>query len=228
MEREATYDIVAAIVPDPHAGGRFAVVVDGRPLAVLPLDVIERLQLRVGASVAATRPVIDREAASLKTYDRAVAMLTARARSARDLERQLVRKGEPPDFARAAIERLLRAGFLDDAGFARQFARSKALGAGLASRRLRQELARRGVDRRLVDEAVDEVLAEESIDERTNAEVVARKRLRTLGDVDPDRKRRRLYAFLARRGYDSTTIVAVLDTVLGGSDEDTNVALADD
>jgi regulatory protein len=229
VQTPASSDSITAIVADPRRSGRFSVVVDGRPLAILPLDVIERLQLRVGTRITAARGEIEREVAALRAYDRAVNMLAARARSARDLERQLIRKGEPPEHARAAVERLRSAGFLDDAAFARQFVRSKSLNAGLASRRLQQELARRGVERTVAADALDEVFAEEGVDERENAEAVARKRLRSLGGADPATRRRRLYAFLARRGYDSTAIVAALDKVLGAPrDDEADPALADD
>lgn len=206
--------LVTAIEADARHPGRFTVLVDGRPFASFPLDVLERLDLRVGRPIEPLRETLERELAALRTYDRAVNMLTARARSARDLERQLVRKGEPPEHAKAAVERLRAAGFLDDASFARQFVRSKTLGAGLASRRLRQELARRGVDRSVADDAVAEVLADENVDERESAASVARKRLRMLANVDPAGRRRRLYAFLARRGYDPDTIANALRRVL--------------
>ena len=144
-------------------------------------------------------------------------MLASRARSSAELRRLLVRKGEPADQVNVVIERLLASGLLDDALFARQFTRSKALGAGLSRRRLRQELARKGVPRDVSDDAIDEVLAEEHIDDSTSIERVARKKLRTLSRFDIATKRRRLYAFLARRGYDVDDISRVLRDVMEDS-----------
>jgi regulatory protein len=157
---------------------------------------------------------VDREAALLATYDRALDMLAARARSSVELRRLLMRKGEPPDRVSIVIDRLLNAGFLDDASFARQFARSKVLGAGLSRRRLQQELARRGVARDLSDDAIEEVLVEEGIDDNASIERVARKKFRTLARLDPPTQRRRMYAFLARRGYDSDDITRVLRMIM--------------
>ncbi|HEX2780878.1 MAG TPA: regulatory protein RecX [Gemmatimonadaceae bacterium] len=214
MQNRTPAELITAIDADPRHPGRFVLLVDGRPLATLPLDVIERVGVRIGAPVAPMRDRLEREVAALKTYDRAANMLTARARSAADLERHLVRKGEPVELAKAAVERLRAAGFLDDASFARQFVRSKSLGAGLATRRLRQELARRGVERDVADAALDEVFAEENVDEQEGAEAVARKRLRSLASEDGATRRRRLYAYLARRGYDPDTIARTLERVL--------------
>ena len=213
-ENPTPVETFTAIDADPRQLGRFVVMVDGRPLATLPLDVIERLGIRIGAPFAPMRERFEREVAALRTYDRAVNMLTARARSAVDLERHLVRKGEPAELAKAAVERLRAAGFLDDASFARQFVRSKSLGAGLATRRLRQELARRGVERDVADAALEDVFAEENVDEQAGAEAAARKRLRSLASEDPATQRRRLYAYLARRGYDPDTIARTLQRML--------------
>ena len=148
------------------------------------------------------------------TYERALDMLEARARAADELRRLLLKKGEPPDEVDAAIERLHVAGLLDDANFARQLTRSKALGAGLSRRRIQQELTKRGVAREIADGAIEEVFDEEGVDEDASIERVARKKLRMLAKVDDATRKRRLYGFLARRGYDHEDIQRVLRGVL--------------
>jgi regulatory protein len=153
------------------------------------------------------------------TYERALDMLEARARATTELRRLLIKKGEPPEDVDAAIERLQAAGLLDDANFARQFTRSKALGAGLSRRRLHQELGRRGVNKELSADAIETVFAEEGVDEAATIERVARKKLRMLSKLDDATQRRRLYAFLARRGYDSDDIARVIRLVLVAEDE---------
>ena len=148
------------------------------------------------------------------TYERALDMLEARARAADELRRLLLKKGEPPHEVDAAIERLHVAGLLDDANFARQLTRSKALGAGLSRRRIQQELTKRGVAREIADGAIEEVFDEEGVDENASIERVARKKLRMLAKVDDATRKRRLYGFLARRGYDHEDIQRVLRGVL--------------
>jgi regulatory protein len=211
-----TRGTITAITASPRQAGRFHIEVDGSDFATVAIDSIERLRLAVGDPVAdIVADALERDAAALKTYDRALNMLASRARSSSELRRQLLRKGEPPDHVHAAILRLEGAGFLDDAAFARGFAHSKSHGAGLAKRRLQQELARRGVDRRVADEAIEEVLDGQDPREVENAERIARKQLRSLMTADPRTRRRRLYAYLARRGYDSNAIVLTLERLLG-------------
>ena len=216
---------ITAITPHIRKPGRFAVHIDGRVDFTLSLEAIERLRLALGAVVDdRTAYDVEREAVLLATYDRALDMLASRARSSAELRRLLVRKGEPTDQVNVVIDRLLTAGLLDDALFARQFARSKALGAGLSRRRLQQELARKGVARDVSDDAIEEVLAEEHIDDSASIERVARKKMRALSRLDIATQRRRLYAFLARRGYDVDDIARVLREVMQESagDEQTH------
>jgi regulatory protein len=156
------------------------------------------------------------------TYERALDMLEARARGVTELRRLLIKKGEPEPEVDAAIERLKASGVLDDANFARQLTRSKAIGAGQSRRRIGQELARRGVAREVSNEAIEEVFEEEGVDEGASIERVARKKLRMLTKVDDATRRRRLYAFLARRGYDHDDISRVLQVLM--SDDESGAA----
>jgi regulatory protein len=149
------------------------------------------------------------------TYDRALDMLEARARGVAELRRLLLKKGEPEADVDAAIERLRANGLLDDANFARQVARSKALGPGLSRRRIAQELAKRGVDRATSTEAIDEVFEDEDVDEEASLERLARKKLRTMTKLDDATRQRRLFAFLARRGYESDDVQRVVRKLMG-------------
>jgi regulatory protein len=158
------------------------------------------------------------------TYERALDMLEARARGADELRRLLIRKGEPPVDVDETIARLTRAGLVDDAAYARQLARSKALGAGMSRRRIQQELARRGVARDVTTEAIADVFEAEAVDEGKLIERAAAKKLRTLSRLDPVTQRRRLYAFLARRGFDVDDIQRVLRTMVAGENDATGEA----
>ncbi|MEP7066327.1 MAG: regulatory protein RecX [Gemmatimonadota bacterium] len=214
---------VTAITASARHAGRFEILVDREAVATLSLDAIERLGVRIG--VAYSESLANRiavAAAALHTFDRAVSMLAARPRAARDLERILVRKGEAVEHVTTAVERLISLGILDDAQYARQFIRAKIAGAGLSRRRLQSELWRRGVAREVIDAALAEVLEEDEVDEDAQIAQVAAKKLRTLRSADPAAARRRLYAFLARRGYESGAIRRVMDSLpaTGESDED--------
>ena len=204
---------ITSITPTPRHPGRFELLVDGRSFATLSLDAIERLKLVVGGNVAGLEERISHEAAALKTYDRALNMLAFRGRASRELARSLVRKGEPKELVDRAIVRLTEQGLLDDTAFAESFTRAKVVGAQQSRRRVQQDLARKGVAREVTDAAIATVFEEEQVDQREIVEHAARKKLVSLRKLDPAVRRRRLYAFLARRGYESDDILAAMDAV---------------
>lgn len=140
------------------------------------------------------------------TYDRALDLLALRGRSVAELRQKLIRKGEPPEAVDEAIERLKTQKVLDDAQFARQFARAKVVGAGASRRRIAMELARKGVDRHTADTAIDALADSEGIDVSAAIHKVAEKKWRTLAKLDEETATRRLYAFLARRGFNPDEI----------------------
>jgi regulatory protein len=146
-----------------------------------------------------------------RTYHRSLDMLARAPRSVRDLRRRLLLKGETEADVAAAIQRLTGAGLLDDAAYARAFVRSKVSSQGFSRRRLQQELAKRGVARDVADAAIIEVLHDDEVDEAANIERAALKKLRTLHGLDEETQRRRLYGYLARRGYDVGDVRAVVD-----------------
>jgi len=146
----------------------------------------------------------------VSAYNYALNLLAARPYSTRALHRKLIQKEYEAADAEDAIRRLVANGLLDDARFAEQYARSKILATGASKRRLTQDLYRKGIKSDVASAAIDNVVADEEIDTAAMIERVARKKLAQLGDLEPLVLRRRLFAFLARRGYDIDEIKRVV------------------
>lgn len=147
------------------------------------------------------------------TYERALTLLEYRARSVDELRRKLIQKGAPKDEVEDVLRRLVEQKLLDDADFARQFARSKVMGAGASKLRITQELRRKGVAAEVAARAFDELGAEEGIDPSASIHRVAEKKWKTLGKLDDFTRRRRLYAFLARRGFNPDEIRSAMNAL---------------
>ena len=146
-------------------------------------------------------------------YNYALNLLSARPYSVKALHRKLIQKEYPAADADDAIRRLVDAGLLDDAKFAEQYARSKILSTGASKRRLQQDLYRKGIKGDVATAAIANVIADEEIDTAAIVEKVARKKLAQLGDLEPLVLRRRLFGFLARRGYDVDEIKRVVSSL---------------
>ena len=143
-------------------------------------------------------------------YNYALSLLGARPYSTRTLQRKLVQKEYSADEVSEAVDRLLENGLLNDARYAEQYARSKILSTGASKRRLQQDLYRKGIKADIATEAIASVMDQEEVDPAAVIERVAKKKLAQLGDLEPLVLRRRLFAFLARRGYDLDEIKAVV------------------
>ncbi len=146
----------------------------------------------------------------VSAYNYALNLLAARPYATRALHRKLIQKDYSAADADDAIRRLVSNGLLDDAKYAEQYARSKMLATGASKRRLTQDLYRKGIKGDVAAAAIDNVVADEEIDTAAMIERVARKKLAQLGDLEPLVLRRRLFAFLARRGYDVDEIKRVV------------------
>jgi regulatory protein len=208
---------VTALRENPRKPGRYAVHVEGKSAAIVSAAYLHDSGLRIGTvldEAAGDRLLL--AARKLEAFDRAAAALGRRARSAHELERWLLQRGFDQADVTDAVQRLTEIGAIDDSQFARAFARSRALGKGMSRRRLAQELSRRGVARPMADAAIAEVLEEESVDERALLEEAARKKLAVLQGQDADTVKRRLYGYLARRGYSASDIQAVMRTLMAG------------
>ena len=143
-------------------------------------------------------------------YNYALNLLSARPYAVRALHRKLIQKEYSAADAGDAIRRLVDARLLDDAKYAEQYARSKIVSSGTSKRRLTQELYRKGIKPDVATAAIAQVIDDEEIDTGAVVERVARKKLAQLGDLEPLVLRRRLFAFLARRGYEVDEIKRVV------------------
>ena len=147
-------------------------------------------------------------------YNYALNLLAARPYTTRSLHRKLIQREYEAADADEAIRRLVANGLLDDAKYAEQYARSKLATTGASKRRLLQDLFRKGIKPEVANEAIDAVIDQENIDTVAVVERVAKKKLAQMGDLEPLVLRRRLFSFLARRGYDLDEIKSVVSRLI--------------
>jgi regulatory protein len=227
-ERRALGDIdpislgkITAIRERRAGSSRYVVEIDGRDGATISARAISELSLRIGGVVDETlADVLRDENAMVAVFDKAVELLAVRARSVRDLKLRLRRAGALSPVIDAAIERLTALGLLNDEAYARNLAHARVVGGAVSKRRIGQELQKRGVARDVADEAIDATLEDVELDEMGGARAAAAKRMRSLKSLDAPTRRRRLYAFLARRGYETAVISRVVKEVEAGRVDD--------
>lgn len=119
-----------------------------------------------------------------------------------------------PEAVAEEIERLEGVGLLDDLALAETLVRTLQDRKGLGRSAINAELRRRKIDIEAINEAMEAV---DSDDELTRAIEIAQKRASQLSSYDNETARRRLSAYLMRRGYNGSIISAAIAASLGVS-----------
>lgn len=174
------------------------------------------------AAVADVGPVLDAAARYLEV----------RPRSVSEVRRRLLTAGFAEELVEAAIGRLLEVGYLDDLAFARAWVASRDRARPRGAVALRRELRLRGVDEAVIEAVLAEREAEAvaagpggeraeagaeptapsdrrpaasgggSADAEAAARLLARRAPALARIADPQRRRARAYALLARAGFE--------------------------
>ena len=203
---------VTALEPDARRPGTVQVMVDGLPFATVDPTLAEGLRPGQSLDVAITERIA-RAADAEAAYRTVLRALGRRPHARADLARRLVRRGLGPDAVAAAIARAERAGLLDDASFAEHYVATRAQ-RGRGPARLVRDLLALGVERSLVDRAVAAQWPADG-DARALPTALAAKRAAQLGALARPVKRRRLLAFLARRGFSGRDALEAVARALG-------------
>ncbi len=213
------------------------VFIDGQHMLVVSLDVAAGERLAVGQSCPPERlEKLHAAEEEQRVYEAALNFLSYRPRSGREVEMRLRKKGYTPAQIDSALVRLRKQGLVDDREFSRFWINNRQTFSPRGPRLLRSELRQKGVPQDIVDEMMAEYQGEQAERAEEAAEVaaeygiadeepapgsnvatalaLARKRMRLVSNLDPLTQKRRLSAFLARRGYGYDTIDAVLRRVL--------------
>jgi regulatory protein len=139
----------------------------------------------------------------------ALRLLGRRDHSLAELRAKLSAKGCATDAIDRVSARLLELGYLNDARLAERLARTYAASGRGVGRRLVLELRKRGLPADLAQAAT--TAARHETDEVAIARGLVTRRYPTFSATADLRERRRVVAFLQRRGFTMTTIRAVLN-----------------
>jgi regulatory protein len=141
-------------------------------------------------------------------FDCALRVLALRDHSEAELRRKLKAKGYE-EAVEEAVARLKELGYLDDARFARFFAASSIRNGRGYGARLKMELARRGVAGAIIQQTLAELF-----EEFGEADVLKQTIERRFAGFDPetasDKERRKVVAYLQRKGFSLSAILAGL------------------
>ena len=210
---DAAASRITAIDPDPRRPGAVRLEIDGVRFGTVPREVVSAESLAVGRLVDGELQERLGAAADIEAAFRtALRSLELRSYARADLGRRLLRKAHPRPAVEAALERAVGLGLLDDAAFARNFVQSRAA-RGRGPSRLTRDLLAMGVERPLIDRALAAEWSEGE-DRSSVPLALATKRAAQLGAIPRQVKRRRVLAYLARRGFAGREVTELVERVV--------------
>jgi len=158
--------------------------------------------MRSRATIPA-EPIADPDAAR----EAALKLLERTRRTRADLARRLAERGYTPEAIEQALARLERVGLVDDTEYARAYLAERWGRRPAGWRQLEQQLRGKGIGDEAVRAARAQVEEREgATDELTVARRLVAKSARRYAALEPRVRQQRLYALLARRGFDADTI----------------------
>lgn len=202
--------VISAVEPDPRRAGAVRVLVAGAPYCTIAAGVARAEGLVPGRPIdEALHERLGHAADVEAAYRTALRSLETRGFARHDLGRRLVRKGHPRPAVEVALERLAGHALLDDAAYAATYVETRSA-RGRGPLRLTRDLMAMGVERALIDAAIAAHWPEDA-DRTAMPLALATRRAEQMRDLPRPTKRRRLLAYLARRGFggrDASDIVA--------------------
>ncbi len=176
---------------------------------------------RVRASSSGTPADEDDRDADPVEVAREIALrrLTHRAHSKAELASALAARHVPLEAAEQVLERFEEVGLLDDAGFSAAWAESRHRTKNLAPRAIAMELRRKGVSDEDINAALDPI---DDDDQHAAALRVAQHKWRQVRGLERNVAYRRLAGAVARKGFSSHIVAAVVAEVMqpGGEAEE--------
>ncbi|HEX5521549.1 MAG TPA: RecX family transcriptional regulator [Longimicrobiaceae bacterium] len=205
---------ITAIESQKHHPERVNIHVDGAYRFALAAELVFAESLHVGDEISEARiEELETRDRVWKAREAALNLLSYRPRTAAELRRRLREKKYEDDVVELTVEELVTRGLVDDADFAELFVRDRVRFRPRGQRRLVQELRTKGVDVETAQAAVEEVMEREGTSELELAREAASKWSPRAGE-EPLRARRRLFGFLARRGFSGETARQIMEEVL--------------
>ncbi len=141
-------------------------------------------------------------------YQRALHFLSFRPRSENEVRQKLLDKGFDPRVVEETIARLKTERLLGDAEFAQLWTENRSTFRPRSRRLLRYELRQKGVSDDYIEEALKTAADESELAYEAGSRYAHR-----LAGLQADVFRKRLMAFLARRGFSYGTIAPVVQRI---------------
>ena len=204
---------VSALEEDPRQHDQIVVRVDGRIVARIAPSAARALGLVEGMPITEVlATALDEATAFNAAARRAARRLNRRALSCAETASDLERQGFDPHIVSRVIEHLEGLGVLDDDRLGRALIEEAQARRGAGPALLRRKLAQRQLDAPTITLLIETMTPDDG--GADTARDLAIHRLAAMHDLDGTTKRRRLYGFLSRRGFEEDIVLDVVEELV--------------
>jgi regulatory protein len=143
-------------------------------------------------------------------------LLAATPKTRRELEKKLSEKGYPRPLIGSTLDELETQGLLSDAAYAKNLVSRLTHGKPSGRRKISFELKRRGVPVKIQEEVLSEITSDNELEK---AKELALYKWEQGKRLDPMKRKKKVYDFLMRRGFDYQLVREVMQEMKIDDDE---------
>jgi len=200
--------VISAVEPQKKKKDRYNLYVDGEYAASLGAEALVTFGIREGSAIelSTLKEAVSKDNAQY-AFDSAAKLLSHKMRTRSELADRLKERGIDEEAVDSALDKLASYGYVDDAAYAKEYVQSAVLTGRWGRRAVEYRLKEKGLEQSDIDEAM-------ALYTQEDEEEIARKQFQAaatrLKSDDARKQRQKIYAVLARHGFDYGVISALL------------------
>lgn len=197
---------VTAIKSQRQGEKRLSIFLDGKFALGVSASVLQDSGVHTGQSISQTQIENLKKAEQVhRAMDRALQYLSYRPRSEFEVKVRLKRYGYEDEAITTVLNRLQKLAYIDDVAFANFWKENRSSFSSRSTRLMAQELKQKGIDSETITETIT------GINDEDEAYRAGLKKANSLSTVDKYEFRKKVSAFLRRRGFDYEVIAPIVD-----------------
>jgi regulatory protein len=207
---------ITQIEPQQKNRKRVSIFIDGRFAFGLAQDLAISNGLVCGLMLNCERQrELIAEDQLLRAKNIALEYISSRGRSSKEVFDKLIECEVSESTARSVIARFSDLGYIDDRRYAADYAQYRLKEKGHGPHRIMRDLRSRGIDDDIIAQTMSDLNEVNSAQD--SALQLAQKRWQRLAnETDPLKKKKKVFDFLLRRGFDYDTTRQTIDRLVSG------------
>lgn len=216
-KREEAQALLPAVISDIQVqkknANRFSLFVENQFLIGVSEATLSQLNLKKGVTITPSlfQKIIESEDRfSAREY--LFRILSRRDHSRKELQDKAYKKGYSGNFIEEILDEFEQKEYINDSKFALSYASDKFEFNNWGPYKIRTQLFKKGISKQVTEEVIQNVFGDEAIKE-SMVELIQKKKKRYLREPE-EKRRKKVFDFLMRKGYDSEYILKYMDELL--------------